>query len=255
MFVLYSLIFIGGLMAGSFLNCVIYRLEVGESFFGGRSYCPHCRHQLGFFDLVPILSFVLLRGRCRYCQKSISIQYPLVELATACLFVLFFLHFGFGLDLIFGFLILGFLVIIFVYDLKHYLIPDSVVYPAIAIAFLYRLFEIFNFELVSDYLLPAILAASFFLSIVLISKETWMGMGDVKLGFLMGLLLGWPNTFVALFLAVFLGAIIGMGLIALGKKKMKSEVPFGPFLIIGTFAALFWADELINWYLNFFIFL
>lgn len=231
-------------MAGSFLNCVIYRLEAGESFLRGRSYCPHCRHQLGFFDLVPILSFVLLRGKCRYCGKKISLQYPLVELTTACLFALFFWHFGFGLHLIFGFLISGFLVVIFVYDLKHCLIPDSVVYPAIAIA------VIFNFSIYS-----ALGLAAFFLAIVLISRETWMGMGDVKLGFLMGLLLGWPNTFVALFLAVFLGAIIGMGLIALGKKKMKSEVPFGPFLIIGTFAALFWADELINWYLNFFIFL
>jgi prepilin signal peptidase PulO-like enzyme (type II secretory pathway) len=94
--------------------------------------------------------------------------------------------------------------------------------------------------------------AGFFLAIVLISREKWMGMGDAKLGFLMGLLLGWPDVIVALFLAVFIGAIMGIGLIVMGKKGMKSEVPFGPFLVTGTFIALFWADRLINWYFNFF---
>lgn len=251
MFAFYSLIFIGGMLAGSFLNCIIYRLEKGESFLKGRSYCPHCRRQLGFFDLIPVFSFVFLRGKCRYCRGPISWQYPLIELATGLLFALNFLW----SDLfVLGFAIIPFLVVIFVYDLKHYLIPDKVVYPAIAMTLIYD-FWMSDILGMSDIIISAVGAAGFFLAIVLISREKWMGMGDVKLAFLIGLLLGWPDTLVALFLAVFSGAMIGIGLMALGKKKMKSEVPFGPFLVTGTFLALFWADEIINWYLNVFTYI
>ncbi|MDO8669062.1 MAG: prepilin peptidase [Candidatus Buchananbacteria bacterium] len=234
-------IFIFGLAAGSFLNCVVYRLERGESFLGGRSYCPHCRHKLGFFDLIPVLSFFWLRGLCRYCKEKISIQYPLIEIATGLLFLLIFTIFNWQ-DSIFYFLISIFLVIIFVYDLKHYIIPDKVIYPAIAIAGIFNLLK-------SDFLLSAFGAAGFFLAIVLVSRGKWMGVGDIKLAFLMGLVLGWPNILAALFLAFLIGAIIGLGLIIWGKKTIKSEVPFGPFLVLGTFIALFWGRELINWYL------
>ncbi|PIZ87448.1 MAG: prepilin peptidase, partial [Candidatus Nealsonbacteria bacterium CG_4_10_14_0_2_um_filter_40_15] len=124
-------VFIFGLIAGSFLNCVIYRLEQGQSFLKGRSYCPLCKHTLSWQDLVPVLSFLFLRGKCRYCRQKISLQYPLVELATGILFVLIFL---FAFNFLY-YLIMGcFLIIIFVYDLKHYIIPDSVIYPAILIS-------------------------------------------------------------------------------------------------------------------------
>jgi len=239
------IVFIFGLIVGSFLNCLIYRLETEESLWKGRSFCPFCKHKLGLFDLIPVLSFFLLERKCRYCQKPISWQYPLVELATGFLFVLCFLfHVPY-----FAFVIVSLLVVVFVYDLKHYIIPDKIVYFAIAVAF------IFNFQnLVSDYLiLSAIAAAAFFLSIVLLSRGKWMGMGDVKLAFLMGLLLGWPGIFVALFLAFFIGAILGVILIISGKKQLSSEVPFGPFLVTGTFIALFWGPDLINWYQNLFL--
>jgi leader peptidase (prepilin peptidase)/N-methyltransferase len=110
-----------------------------------------------------------------------------------------------------------------------------------------------NLELLLNPLISALLASSFFLTIVLVSKGKWMGLGDVKLAFFMGLFLGWPNILVALFLAFFFGAIIGIGLIAFSKKTLKSEVPFGPFLIIGTFVVLFFGENLINWYLNLFL--
>lgn len=231
-------VFLFGLIMGSFLNCVIYRLETDRGFLKGRSFCPHCQHQLGLWDLVPIFSFLFLRGKCRYCQKNISWQYPLVELATAILFVLCFL-FQFPY---FIFLIVPFLIIIFVYDLKHYLIPDKVIYPAILIA------GIFNFHLVN--FLSALGVAGFFLTIVLISRGRWLGVGDIKLGFLMGLILGWPSVLVALFLAFLTGAIMGIALIVSGKKSLKSAVPFGPFLVMGTLVALFCSEEIINWYLN-----
>jgi len=247
----YVVIFIFGLIVGSFLNCVIYRLEEGKSFLKGRSFCPHCKHKLIWQDLIPIFSFLILRGKCRYCQKPISLQYPLVELATGIIFlsiVLFNIQYS-----IFHILIACFLIVIFVYDLKHYLIPDKIIYPAIVIALIFNFqflivneFSIFKFSILS-----ALGAAAFFLLIVLISRGKWMGVGDIKLAFLMGLILGFPNILVALFLAFFIGAIMGIGLIATGKKTLKSEVPFGPFLVAGTFLALFWGQDVINWYFNF----
>lgn len=232
-----SVIFLFGLAIGSFLNCLIHRLQTGESFFIGRSYCPHCKHQLNWFDLMPVLSFFILQGRCRYCQKKISWQYPLVEIATGLLFLLIF---NFQLP-IFNFIIAPLLIIIFVYDLKHYIIPDKIIYPAVVIA------AIFNFT----NWLSALGAAVFFLAIVLVSRGKWMGVGDIKLGFLMGLVLGFPNILVALFLAFMMGAIIGIGLIVASKKTLKSEVPFGPFLVSATFIALFYGQQIINWYLSF----
>ncbi|PIQ98251.1 MAG: prepilin peptidase [Candidatus Nealsonbacteria bacterium CG11_big_fil_rev_8_21_14_0_20_39_9] len=261
-----------GLVMGSFLNCIIYRLQTGESFLKGRSFCPHCRHALSWQDLIPVFSFLILKGKCRYCQKPISWQYPLVELATGIIFLLIVWNLEFGICLEFGIwnllfylLISCFLIIIFVYDLKHYIIPDAVIYPAIAIAFLYQLFRMLNFvnwnlfgiwNVESGILRPissAFLASLFFLAIVFLSQGKWMGLGDVKLAFLMGLFLGFPNILVALFLAFFIGAIIGIGLIISGKRTLKSEVPFGPFLITGTFIALFWGNQITNWYLSLFI--
>ncbi|MFA5877818.1 MAG: prepilin peptidase [Candidatus Staskawiczbacteria bacterium] len=239
-----------GLIVGSFLNCVIFRLEKKESFLRGRSYCPACHHQLSWRDLVPVLSYISLSGKCRYCKKGISIQYPIVELATAALFLLVFWHSGFQVDLEFEFLILisTLSIIIFVYDLKHYIIPDRVVFPAIFLALIFDLqfFVLGQFSTLSS----AIIASGLFLLIFLVSKGKWLGFGDVKLVFLMGLILGFPNILAALFLAFFIGGIIGIGLIIAGKKGMKSEIPFGPFLITGTFLAIFFGQNLINWYLN-----
>ncbi len=234
-------------MVGSFLNCVIYRLEQGKSFLKGRSFCPNCKHQLSWQDLIPIFSFIILRGHCRYCQKKISIQYPLVEFFTGIIFVLIYLLrsdlLGRSDLLIFNFVVSCFFIIIFVYDLKHYIIPDKVVFPAIGIALIFNFLNI----------LSAVGAAGFFFLIVLISRGKGMGIGDIKLAFLMGLFLGWPNIIVALFLAIFLGAIMGIGLIISGKKTLKSEVPFGPFLTIGVFLALFWGEKIINFYFNLFL--
>jgi len=241
-----------GLAVGSFLNCVIYRLESNQSFLTGRSFCPKCKHVLAWYDLVPVLSFLWLSGKCRYCKKPISLQYPLVELATSLLFVLLFWHFGLVIDLMFGFLISAFLVIIFVYDLKHYLIPDKVIYPAISVALVYDLL-ISDIHGMSEILISAFGAAAFFAVIVFGSRGRWMGAGDIKLAFLTGLLLGWPNILVALFFAFFSGAIIGIGLILANRKSFKSEVPFGPFLVAGTLIALFWGERIINWYLSFYV--
>jgi len=251
--VFYIFVFLFGLATGSFLNSIIYRLQTKESFLFARSYCPHCQHILSWQDLIPILSFIILRGKCRYCQKKISWQYPLVELATAILFTLIIYYtFPNFLFSIFYFLFSSFLIIIFVYDLKHYLIPDKVIYPAIFTSFLYNLILHSKFYILNS-IYSAFGAAGFFLLIFLISRGRWLGFGDVKLGFFMGLFLGFPNILVALFFAYLIGAIIGIGLILTKKKTLKSEIPFGPFLVMGIFIAIFWGDQLINLYLNSFL--
>ena len=252
-------VFIFGLCIGSFLNCAIYRLEKRKK-ISGRSFCPNCKHTLSWQDLFPVFSFLFLRGKCRYCQKKISIQYPLVEIATGIIFLLIF-NFKFVIFnqfSIFQFLNLGFLfyiasalVLIFVYDLKHYIIPDKVLLPAIGIALLYRF--IFNLTLVPNYLLAAVVASGFFFVLFLITAGRGMGLGDVKFAILMGLLLGFSNVLVALFLAFFFGAIIGLILLIFRKKSLKSEIPFGPFLITGTFIALFYGDQIVKWYLHMFL--
>jgi len=284
---LYSIIFLFGLTIGSFLNAAIYRLGTGESVINARSHCPKCGHILAWHELVPVISFILQKGRCRECGKTISWQYPIVEIATSLLFLLIF-NFQFSifnefsssnfqfLNLAYFAIITCGLVIIFVFDLKHYIIPDKIIYPLTGLVFFYRIFEflefnnwnlfgnwkllaprsfseggeIENLELLLNPLYSAVLAFSFFALIYFFSKGRWMGFGDAKLAFFMGLFLGWPKILVALFIAFILGGIIGIMLIAARKKSLKSQVPFGPFLITGTFIAMFWGDWIIRWYLG-----
>jgi len=254
---IYVLIFIFGLCIGSFLNVVICRLKTKESIFIGRSYCPKCRAVLKWYDLIPVLSFLIQKGKCRYCNKNISWQYPIIEITTACLFLLIFnfkflifkqfLIFNF-INLIYFWFIVSILIIIFVYDLKHYIIPDKIVYPAIAISLLYSLFIIHN--PLFNYLLSAFIASGFFLFLVFITKGKGMGLGDVKLAFLMGLILGWPSILLALFLSFFSGAVVGIGLIMLHKKGFKSQIPFGPFLSASTVFVLLYGSQLIEKFLT-----
>jgi prepilin signal peptidase PulO-like enzyme (type II secretory pathway) len=313
------IIFLFGLCVGSFLNAVIFRLEKGKSIVFdkkrsksstslkklnsfsalslnnlARSYCPHCRKTLKWYDLAPVLSFFILRGECRYCGKKISWQYPVVEAATGIIFLAIFNFSPYGgppvgwqflvsssqllIPLIFWLYIASVLIIIFVYDLKHYIIPDKILFPAIILSIFYlfcnlkiwNLFEIWNLSFdawqpLLFYLASAVGASVFFLFFVLVSRGRWMGLGDVKLAFLMGLILGWPNILVALFLAFALGAAVGLALILAGRLRLpkpserlckpagyslKSEIPFAPFLIAGTFIALLWGSQLANWYLG-----
>lgn len=239
--IFYIFFFVLGTVIGSFLNVVILRLKNKKSVFKKPSHCPFCKKKLKWYELIPIISFVLQKGRCRKCKKKISWQYPLIEFFTGLVFLLiFFYQLSF-----FWFLISCFLIIIFVFDLKHYLVPDKIIYPAIIISFFYRLWLP-----VPNYLLAAVIGGAFFLIIFLISRGKWMGMGDVKIGILMGLLLGLPQLFTALFLAFLIGGAVSIILLVLKKKALKSEIPLGPFLTGATFITLLWGDILLNWYLN-----
>ena len=244
----YALIFLFGLIMGSFLNAVIYRLDSGESIVKSRSHCPKCGHVLAWYELVPIFSFVIQGGKCRECKGSISWQYPMVELATAILFILVLYY---NLPLLYTLTISSLLMVIFVYDLKHYIIPDKIIYPAILVSGIF-VWQHATYNI--QYTIYAAIGASvFFAAMFFASRGKWMGFGDVKLAFFMGLFLGWPNILVGLFAAFMLGGIIGMGLIVCGKKTMKSQVPFGPFLVTGTFIAMFLGNKIMEWYFSLFI--
>ncbi len=294
MFLFYSIIFLLGLAVGSFLNVVIFRMESGGKIVNDRSRCMSCGHILAWHDLLPVLSFIFLKGKCRYCGEKISWQYPLVELGTGILFIILISNIKFQisnqypisniqfldniqysiLSLLFWFFITSALIVIFVYDLRHYIIPDKVIYPAITVVFGYNLFNdliinnnfqfpISNFQSILNpqfliynlsnsvfvnHLLAAFISGAFFCCIVVLTRGKGMGGGDVKLAFLMGLVLGWPVIIVSVFLSFIIGSIFGIFLILAGKKKMKSMIPFGPFLVLGTFVGLFWGERIVRWY-------
>ncbi len=258
------IVFLLGLSIGSFLNCIIYRLEKNQK-PSGRSYCPKCKHTLSYKDLVPLFSYILLKGKCRYCHKKISIEYPLVEFATGVLFVMVFYLSGFLeivnysffdiFTLVYLFVVLFFLILIFVYDLKHFIIPDFANFSLIIISFTYLAVYSFlenNIDIFINGLLSALAVFLFFFAIFFFTKGKGMGFGDVKFVIFMGFFLGFPNILVANFVSFLFGAIIGLLLIAVQKKKMKSQIPFGPFLIFGTLVAYFFGDEIIRCYLSYF---
>ena len=239
-----SLVF--GLIIGSFLNVVIFRLRKKESLLFKRSYCPRCKKKLKVWELIPVLSFLILKGRCSHCHRKIAWQYPLVELATALAFATVYLRFGFSLKTGYLIVLAGFLILIFVFDLKYYLIPDWFVWPAIILALLGSYFvmhlSIYNL------LWGILISGGFFLCLLLITKGKGMGMGDVKLGILVGSILAFPQIILVLFLAFILGGITG-GILLLTKKKKRTDlIPFAPFLVLATFLILLWEPAIKNWF-------
>lgn len=258
MILLYLVVFIFGAVVGSFLNCALCRMEHKKSFIKGSSFCPKCNHKLAWFDLIPIFSFLLLKRKCRYCHDKISFQYLITEIATGLLFLLLFYFIGFNFKLIYCLIIFCLLEMIFIHDLKHYIIPDRLIFSLIGIVLIFNILNFFvncklkieNCISLFHIVMAIVVSAGFFFLIWLISQGKWMGFGDVKLALFMGLFLGWPAILPALFFAFIFGSVVGLILIANKKKKLKSQVPFGPFLITGTLFAFFLGQKVINWYLN-----
>ena len=248
-----SLAFIFGSAVGSFLNVVIDRVVVGQSIMG-RSRCDHCRAKLSSLDLIPIVSFITLGARCRYCRKPLSAQYPLVEAATAVLFVLstLFLARAGNLNFIslsYYLLVCAILIIVAVVDIKFSLIPTSFVYFGSLVALVYNFLFLTQGEFING-IVAAFAAAVFFGFIVLVTLRRGMGEGDVVLGFFIGMVLGVARTSLAVFLAFFLGAVVSLALIFFGKKKFGQTVPFAPFLVLGMLIAMFWGEQIVGWYLR-----
>lgn len=241
-----------GLIIGSFLNVVVYRLKGAETVLG-RSHCPKCKKQIRWRDNVPVVSFLLLSARCRDCGEKISWQYPLVELGTGAVFALIGSYFfalgdtSTWIQTAFLLAVSSLLLVIFVYDLKYMEIPMLVLWAGVALAVAYVLYAdwksfapalgIMDFKTFSA-LAGASALFLFFFALSWFSRETWMGEGDAYLGLLVGLIVGWPNVIFVLMLSSVIGAMVSIALVASRKKTMKSQVPFAPFLVLGTLLVL-----------------
>ena len=238
-----------GLCVGSFLNVVIGRLPTGRSIVAPPSACPGCGSPIAWYDNVPVLSFLLLRARCRSCRVAISWRYPLVELATAGLFALAAARIGFDARLLPALVLCAALVAITGIDLDHQIIPDAITLPGVAFGFAASLLVGQPHWLES--LIGILLGGGLFFVIIVVSRGG-MGGGDMKLGAMLGAFLGWRMTLVAIMIAVLIGGVVAIGLLATGRRGRKQPVPFGPFLAIGGVAALFWGESLLRWYLGVF---
>lgn len=249
---------------GSFLNCLIYRLHTGESMMT-RSHCPKCKAKISWYDNIPVFSYILLLGKCRHCRERISLQYPAVELAVGVLFMLAFQPMAgppwtgnpqIYLSLFKSLFVISIMTIIFIYDLKWYLIEDRVTLPAMAVVLIINsVLGIMNGDLqksLFEMLISGIIGGGFFLIQFIVSDGKWIGGGDIRLGFLMGLILPWPHILTALMLAYVAGSFVAIFLILIGKKKLGSKLPFGVFLSTATIIAMFYGDFLVNWYFNLF---
>jgi len=246
-----SIIF--GALIGSFLNVCIIRLPREESIITPGSHCPHCAKPINFYDNIPVVSYLLLKGRCRYCKESISIQYPLVEGITALGSLALFMRFGPSLSYLFYFSFVAALIVITGIDLYHQIIPDVISLPGIGVGLLASLvIPQINFL---DSLIGALLGGgSLFIVATLyqwLFKREGMGGGDVKLLAMIGAFLGWKAVILTILLSSLIGSITGMIMMVLKGKDFKYAIPFGPFLSFGAVIALFYQNEIIFWYLRY----
>ncbi|RJR25464.1 prepilin peptidase [Candidatus Microgenomates bacterium] len=247
MLVLFFVLAFFGLSIGSFLNVLIYRLPRNIPFVFKRSFCPKCRKKISWFDNVPLFSFFILKGLCRQCHSPISWRYPLVELLAAGFFVLVFSQIGqiSTIGLILSLILFSGLIVIFFIDLEHQIIPDKIVLPLCLIYFIYYLVTDY-WLLVTNHLPSAVVSFLLFLSLFLITKGKGMGFGDVKLSFLMGLVLGFPKVVIAFYIAFLTGAFLGIILILVKKAKFGKPIAFGPFLVFGTTLSYLWGEKIIK---------
>lgn len=250
----YILVFFFGLILGSFLNSVIWRLRDNIAIFTrSRSMCTQCRNQLSWKENIPLISWLFLKGKCLHCKKDISLYYPLVELGTAVVFTFIvykyfpnaqFSEWSLVRDLFF----ITTLILIFIQDLRYQEISSDVVWGGAIIGLAINV--TFLNKDISSMALGVLIGGGFFLAQYLISKGRWIGGGDVRMGAMMGVWLGWPSVLVALFLAYIFGAFVGVYLLVTKKAGKNTEIPFGTFLAVGTLVALYFGDKLVTWYVG-----
>lgn len=237
------------LMIGSFLNVVALRIPNGESIVSPPSHCTSCGHRLGILDLVPVLSYVALRGRCRYCGDRVSPVYAIFEgLTFICAFILYF-HFGLTAEFGIGFFLTCVLITVTITDLKYMRIPDKIVLPCMVVMFVIRVF--FHPLPFYQYFLGYILGGLLLLLIALVSRGG-MGGGDIKLYAFIGLAVGYKLVLIGFFLSCLIGAMIGLILIRVGIYKRKEPIPFAPYILLGNFVAYVWGMAIWHSYLELF---
>lgn len=242
-----------GMALGSFFNVLVDRLPAGKSIIKPASHCPACGVKLSVPDLIPIVSYLALKGRCRYCHTAIPRRMLMVELATGAMFLFLLLYYGLSPELAVALFYFSLLLLIFIIDLEHQLILNVIVYPSAAAVLVINLCwpglgitqGFFNG------LAGAGTGLVLFLLIVIASRGG-MGLGDVKMAGLMGLMLGFPGIFAGIFLAVVSGGLVAGTILLLKRKNRREPIPFGPFLSLGTMAAILWGRSIMDWYLGFF---
>ena len=249
MYLLFIAYFVIGLVVGSFLNVCIYRLPAGKSIVSPPSSCGSCGHRLGVFDMIPVLSYIFLRGKCRYCGMPYSPRYALVELLTGCLFALCGLYYLPGIPLALVFVFVASLVVLTFVDFDHQIILDEVLLLMLGCGAAYVFFTTGDYW---DALYGMGFAGGLMLLIFVLSRGG-MGAGDVKLCFVLGLWLGLKASIVCLMLSFIFGGVIGVFLLATGIKGRKDPIPFGPFLCLGAYISLLFSPYLIYYYWRLFI--
>lgn len=246
--------FIFGSVIGSFLNVCIYRIPAGLSIVSPPSSCPNCGRRIRWYENIPILSYLLLLGRCAGCKSSISLRYPLVEALSGILFVLILYYFGFSWATPIYFLLISMLVVITFIDLDHQIIPDVISLPGIGIGFACSFLIPWIGWL--DSLLGIVLGGGLLMLIALgyeyLAKREGMGGGDIKLLAMLGAFLGWKAIFPVVFIASLVGTLIGVPVMLLKNKDTKLALPFGPFLSLAAIIYLLWGGDLVRWYLSLF---
>jgi leader peptidase (prepilin peptidase)/N-methyltransferase len=247
------LIFVLGLIVGSFSNVCIYRIPKNESIIFPASHCPKCSSPIKPVDNIPLLSYILLKGRCRNCKSKISIQYPIVELLTGLIYLTIYLIYGLSIQTLVYIILSSALIIIAFIDLNEEIVPDVISLPGIVIGFIISFFVPYISFVNSA--LGVLVGGGIILIIGLggsvIFKKEAMGGGDVKLAAMIGAFLGWRYIIISLFLGFFLGALAGIILIMSKIKSREDAVPFGPFIVLGSFITLLWGERIISWYLGF----
>ena len=245
-------VFIFGLCIGSFLNVCIYRLPESKSIVQPRSMCPHCGTLIRFYDNIPILSYIALKGKCRHCSASIALRYPVVELISGVFALGVYLKYGIRLETPIYYAFIATLLVITFIDIDHQIIPDVITLPGIPIFFAAS-FALKQISFVESIL--GILAGGGSLFLVawlyhLLTKKEGMGGGDIKLLAMIGAVIGWKGVLFTIFVASAVGTLAGMLIMLKTRKTMKLAVPFGPFLAIGGITYILFGPQLINWYFN-----
>lgn len=256
MVVIFGAVF--GLIIGSFINALVWRTHEHKSVAKGRSMCPNCKHELGAGELVPVASYVVQGGKCRHCHKPISAQYPLVEVAAAAVFALaaWRVHPSSGLEwfqLILWLYFSAVLLALAVYDLRWMILPNKFLLPAIVVAAAYQITLAWagrDVHLLLVAAISALGAGGVFYLLAILGRGKWLGGGDIKLAFLIGLLLPGLGTLVALMFGFDLAAIVAVGLIIARRKTRRDVMAFGPYLVLGTYLSFWWGGSILNWYLN-----
>lgn len=241
--------FIFGTVFGSFFNVVGLRVPKGILFRSDRSYCPTCNEQLRAFELIPIVSYIFQKGKCRHCKSHISFIYPFIELSTGLLFAYAFIHFGFTLELITAILFISMLMILFVTDISYMLIPNKILLFFSPFLLVMRIIS--PLEPWYDMLIGASVGFVVLSAIILVSKGG-MGGGDMKLFVVLGIVLGWKATLFTLFLAALLGTVIGGVIMLIQKADRKQPIPFGPYIITAALLSYFHGEQIISMYLSLF---